>query len=52
MSRIGSLPTGQISMHAPQAVQAHTASGLMANSNKGVWLASPSAMRAPSEFKK
>ena len=26
MSRIGSLPTGQMSTHAPQLVQAHTAS--------------------------
>ena len=29
MSNIGSLPTGQMSMQAPQAVQAHTADSLM-----------------------
>jgi hypothetical protein len=34
MSRIGSLPTGQTSMQAPQAVQAQTASGVMANSSR------------------
>jgi hypothetical protein len=32
MSNIGSLPTGQISTHAPQAVHAHTADSLMAKS--------------------
>ena len=52
MSRIGSLPTGQISTQAPQAVHAHTASLGMANSIS-VWvLASPLAIRAPSKFRK
>ena len=32
MSNIGSLPTGQMSTQAPQAVQAQTADSLMAKS--------------------
>ena len=35
MSNIGSLPTGQMSTHAPHAVHAHTADSLIAYSSKG-----------------
>jgi len=42
-SNIGSLPTGQISMQAPQAVQAHTADGEIAKSSNGAGDGSPAA---------
>jgi len=46
MSNIGSLPTGQMSTHAPQAVQAHTAGGVMAKSSNGRGDSPPAASRA------
>jgi hypothetical protein len=46
MSIIGSQPTGQTSMQAPQVVHAHTASSVMANSSSGRGLGSPAAKAA------
>lgn len=47
MSRIGSLPTGQISTHAPQAVHAHSASGESVASSRVCGDAPPAARRDP-----
>jgi hypothetical protein len=43
MSSIGSSCTGQTSMHAPQVVQAHAASGESANCSSGFGLAAPAS---------
>ena len=50
MSIICSHPTGHTSMHAPQVVQAHSASGGIANSIRGRGPASPRANASPTRL--